>query len=132
MSNAETMADEINKKAKGLKAGTVEVWGIQPVRPDDWLFVLVGAKAEGDRLDLLIDDKTQGEGAAAEPGLTLSIHEPQGLRASKKKLEVASASKVAWGKDFAAAKKGEKLEVSSGSQKNQPRDLPAAPALTLR
>lgn len=132
MSNAETMAEEINKKAKGLKAGTVEVWGIQPVRPDDWLFVIVGAKGEGDRLDLLVDDKTQGAGPAAAPGLTLSVWEPQGLRASKKKLEIAAASKVTWSKDFAAVKKGETLEVSSGSQKAQSRDLPSAPALMLR
>jgi hypothetical protein len=132
MSNAATMAEEIDKKAKGLKAGTVEVWGVQPVRPDDWLFVIVGAKAEGERLDLLIDDKTQGDGPPAAPGLTLSIWDPTGLHAGKKKIEIASASKVSWGKSFSAVKKGDKLEVSAGPQKSQPRDMPPGPALVLR
>ena len=132
MSNAQTMADEINTKAKGLKAGTVEVWGIQPVRADDWVFVVVAAKAEGDRLDLQIDDKSQGEGPAAAPGLTLSVWSPEGLSASKKKLEIASAAKVVWNTDFVVARNGETLAVSTRSQKAQPRDLPPLPALVLR
>lgn len=56
MSQAQTIADEINKSLKG-KAGTVEIWGLMPVRPDDSVYQVASAKAEGNRLDIAFDDE---------------------------------------------------------------------------
>ena len=101
-------------------------------RAEDWLFVLVAATADGERLDLQIDDESQGEGSVAAAGLRLSIWAPEGLKASKKKLEIASAAKVIWNTDFVAARKDDGLEVSTKAQKAQPRELPPLAALVLR
>jgi hypothetical protein len=119
---AAAMAEEINKKAKGLKVDTIEVWGFQPVRSGDWVYVILSAKAEGDRLDLVIDDESQGLGPTGSTRLTVSIFQPQELKASKKGITIGSAGKMTWGKDFKGVRDGEKPEVTTQSPPDNAAD----------
>ena len=120
------------EKVVGLKAANVELWGIQAVRPDDWVYLLVGVEAHGDRLDLLFDDQTQGDGPPAAPGIRLSVWSAQGIRASKSKVEIQSAAKVAWSDRLVVVNTGTGLTVSTKTQNAQQRDLPRHPAVLLR
>lgn len=115
----QSLADQINNKSKDLKTDTFEVWGFQPVRSGDWVYVLLSAEAHGDRLDLIVDDSSQGSGPPGETRLVISLHDPRGLTASRSGLQVASASTITWGKDFRGVKPGEKAELHT---ENPPAD----------
>ena len=74
-SDRKVIAAEINRRHRGFGAGTIELWGIMAVRPNDLIYVVRGATAVRDQL--LID-----LGDPAEPGAQgskLSIRDPAKL-----------------------------------------------------
>ncbi len=91
---AAAMADELNRDRRGFRAGTINFWHLVPVRSDDWVYVVAGARAEGDRLDLAIADGMGDQ--KGEVQTTISIWEPDGLSASDESIEIRSAARVRW------------------------------------
>lgn len=94
MSQAASIADQINKTAKGFRAGTVLLWGYPPVQPDDDVFQIASATAKGDVLELRFEKKGAGSPLA---GQVLEVHEPDGFSMRKRTLQIKAAKKVRWG-----------------------------------
>ena len=94
MSQAAAIAEQINKTAKGYRAGTVLLWGSAPVQPDDDVFQIASAAAREGVLELRFEKKGQGSPLA---GQVLEVHEPEGFSIRKGTLQIKTAKKVRWG-----------------------------------
>jgi hypothetical protein len=88
-SDAQSIAHAINQRHKGFAAGRIELWGAAAVRPNDVVYVITGARAVGNRLDLELEDAGDGGGP-------ISVFDPAGFSGDDGELVLQTASRVAW------------------------------------
>jgi hypothetical protein len=107
---AQQLAEKINGALKGYKAAYFYFWGQMPVQPGDWVYLVDGASADGDRLDVRLVDG-QGDKAGKNPTI-ISIWNPEKPTVDKKKgLRIEKASRVKWGEVDSTSGKGAAVRI---------------------
>ena len=118
--DAAQAASELGKH-KGLTFGTIELWGLMAVRPEDAQYELKGATAKGDQLEIELDE--QGSKAV------IMVTGASGVKAGKGFVTVEKASRIQFeGWDVSAD--GKKLTVKNAKIGNSSSDQ-KGPALQL-
>ena len=129
-SKAQEIAQAIGQSFTKFGVGEIELWGVAAVRPNDYEYELVSAKADGARLDLRFAEAMAGYNDEGEKGSTLSVWDPDGFKKTERGLEIAQASRVKW-TVWDLANKAGKLEVK-GPGETSSRSAGKKPALALR
>jgi hypothetical protein len=88
-SEAQTIADTIQKAHLDFEAGQILLWDMPAVRPNDNPYRITTVAAHGNRLDIHFDDKSTS-------GSDLSVFDPSGLKLSEDQIEIGSASRISW------------------------------------
>lgn len=122
MANDVTQAAADLNKHKGFSSGSIELWGIMAVRPEDVQYEVKGAKAQGDRLEIELD--LQGTKAV------IAVTGAAGVKAGKGFLSIEKASRIQF-EEWDVSSDGNKLAVKHTKIGPSGRDLPKGPALLL-
>ncbi|MFL6691021.1 MAG: hypothetical protein ACJ8IR_12685 [Alphaproteobacteria bacterium] len=85
MTYAECYSERLNRVLAELKFGTLRFWGVWFGKPNDNVHGIVGSNADRNLLRIQFD---QGE--------TLTVAEPNGLKASSSVFSIRDASRVRW------------------------------------
>lgn len=109
MSNADNVAQGLEQK-KGFKFSAAYVWGGAPFRPDDEVYELLGAKADGDRVDV----RTLNTSADPSIEVVISIFGPGKLKVTEDELRISSATRVLFGPTDEYVAQGDSFRVMSG------------------
>ena len=96
MPDASSIAAQIDAH-KGEQTGSFRFWDVLPVRPNDWLWRIVGAKASGNQLDIILVDGMGDDALDPKTGVALSVWDPDGYSKTKDGFTVAKASRVKFG-----------------------------------
>ena len=109
MSSAEKVTEGLLQK-KGFRFSAAYVWGAAPFRPDDEVWELLGAKADGVRVDVLALN------TSADPPteVTISIFGPGKLKVTEDELRVTSATRVLFGPTDEYVAQGESYRGAGG------------------
>ena len=113
---AKAIADGINAALQGFRAGGFHFWDVLPVQPNDWMYLLQRASAEGSRLDLHLVDG-QGPDAGKDKSATvISVFDPADYSRDEGGFRIKTATRIQWGATEVAAKgkKGAALRITGG------------------
>lgn len=97
---------------KGFKFGAAFVWGTAPFRPYDSAHELLGATADGDRVDI----RTLNTSASPEVEVLIAVYSPGKVKVTEDEVRVASAARVLFGSSFEAVAEGESYKVTWDGQ----------------
>ncbi len=103
--SVEQIAKQIAGALKGYRASAFYVWDKLPVQPGDAFFLIQGASAVDDRLDLALSDER------GKHPTTLSVWGPAKVTAGKQGLRIEKATRVQWGEFEARPAKGPALRM---------------------
>jgi hypothetical protein len=99
------IAKKIAGALKGYRASAFYVWDELPVQPGDAFFLIQGASADGERLDLALTDER------GKHKTTLSVFAPVKVAAGEQGLRIEQAARVTWGDFSATPGKGPALRI---------------------
>jgi len=119
--DAAQAASDLNKQ-KGFSSGTIELWGIMAVRPEDVVYELKGAKAQGDQVEVELD--------AQGTKVVMTITGAEGVKAGKGFVSIEKASRIRF-EEWDVKADGKKLSVQHAKTGANTKDQPKSPALLL-
>ena len=127
MSSALAIAEQIDA-LKGLRTGAFRFWDVLPVRPDDWLWILAGALAWGDRVDLVLVDGMGGKQGNPGTAIIISVWAPRGFAQTDGGFSLSSAEQVKFGTCLIRVD-GQQLHIEWDGVER--RRVPSVPALVV-
>jgi hypothetical protein len=93
---------------KGFKFSAAYVWGGAPFRPDDNVYELLGATANGDRVDI----RTLDTSASPEVEVIIAVYSPGKVKATEDEVRVTSATRVSFGSWYDAVAEGDSYRAT--------------------
>ena len=88
--------------AGGFEAGTIQLWGLDAVRPEDLVYEIVSSSLAGGTLELKL--------GALGGEVILTIHSPEGIAAAKDAVTIAKATRIQF-EEWDATRKGAAVSV---------------------
>lgn len=125
MQHAADLVTAFEGPLKGFKLGAAYLWGVAPFRPDDDVFEILGAAADGNRVQLRLRQSS----TSAE--LTVSLFDPGKLKSIEEEIRISNASKIAWGTSREASTDGDAVTMTIDGKAANPVPRGANPALKL-
>lgn len=127
MADAGPIATQVDSH-RGESTGNFRFWDVLPVRPNDWMWRIVGARAQGNRLDVILVDGMDDEALDPKTSVTISVWDPEGYSKNQNGFSVANASRATFG-DCDVNVAGHELRIDRQGTNRRP--LPNLPALTV-
>ena len=118
--DAAQAAGELNKQ-KGFTTGSIELWGLMAVRPDDVQYELKGAAAKGDHLEVELD--------AQGTQVVIHVTGASGVKAGKGFVSIEKASRIRF-EEWDVSADGKKVTARHAKTGPSTRDQ-KGPALQL-
>jgi hypothetical protein len=113
---------------KGFKFSAAYVWGVAPFRPDDEVYELLGATADGDRVDI----HTLNTTASPRKKVIIAVYSPGKVKATEDEVRVTSAARVSFGSGLEAVSEGDSFKVTrDGESADFPRGSDSALRLVI-
>ena len=127
-SDAKTIAKAISAKHLKFGAGQIEFWGAAAVRPNDVVYTIVSATADGDKLVIAFEDAGDGGGP-------ITVFAPNGFKSDERSITIQGAARITWtayrGATWDAVLAGQKVKLTAPATGTHERDAGKSPALHL-
>lgn len=127
-SDAKAIAKAISDQHLKFGVGQIEFWGAAAVRPNDVVYPIVSATADGDKLVIAFEDAGDGGGP-------ITVHAPTGFKQDQRSITIQGAARITWtaykGAAWDAVLAGNKVKLTAPATGTHERDAGESPALHL-